>query len=134
MKISVQALDHLVLTASDIDATAAFYRDALGMEVFDFDVADGTRRTALGFGTPKINLHAAQSPFQPHADRPMPGSADLCFLSETMLADWQAHLATLGVVIESGPVNRSGATGPITSIYLRDPDGNLIEISNRIIG
>ncbi|NKB26347.1 MAG: VOC family protein [Rhodobacteraceae bacterium] len=131
---SLQSLDHLVLSVADIDATTAFYHDALGMEALDFPAADGTCRRALGFGAQKINLHAADAPFLPHARHPKPGSADLCFLSKVPLSDWIQHLTTLGIVIESGPVARSGARGPITSIYLRDPDGNLIEISNQVSG
>lgn len=95
-----------------------------------FEAADRTTRTALKFGRQKINLHQAGAEFAPHAERPVRGSADLCFLTAEPLADWQAHLATLGLAIEEGPVQRTSATGPIPSLYLRDPDGNLIEISN----
>lgn len=129
-KISVSTLDHLVLTVANIDATLAFYTGVLGMAPEVFHPADGSTRHALRFGAQKINLHAAKAPFDPKAARPCPGSADLCFLSETPLADWQAHLQNRGVIIEEGPVKRTGATGPILSIYLRDPDDNLIEISN----
>jgi catechol 2,3-dioxygenase-like lactoylglutathione lyase family enzyme len=127
----IDALDHLVLTVADLSATLAFYRDALGMEAQVFRGADGTERHALRFGAQKINLHVAGAEFEPKAARPCPGSADLCFLSDTPLAEWQAHLSRLGIAIEEGPVPRTGATGPILSLYLRDPDGNLIEISNR---
>ena len=123
------ALDHLVLTVADVDATVAFYRDVLGMAVQTFDAADGSRRIALTFGAQKINLHPADRPFDPKAARPTPGSADLCLLTADALADWQAHLAQAGVAVIDGPVRRTGATGPIRSIYLRDPDGNLIEIA-----
>jgi catechol 2,3-dioxygenase-like lactoylglutathione lyase family enzyme len=126
----IRALDHLVLTVADPVRSIAFYSRALGMAPHSFAAADGTTRHALRFGVQKINLHAAGAPFAPHAARPMPGTADLCFLSDTPLVDWQAHLATVGVAVEEGPVARSGAAGPIVSIYLRDPDGNLIEISN----
>lgn len=128
----IDSLDHLVLTVMHISATVAFYRDVLGMQVETFQVADGTVRTAMMFGQQKINLHPAQTPFDPRADVPMPGSADLCFLSAAPLADWVSHLANLGIEIEQGPIARTGATGPIMSLYLRDPDGNLIEISNRV--
>ena len=131
MTASVTALDHLVLTVADIDATIAFYSAVLGMTPFAFaatDGTDGTTRHALGFGDQKINLHASGREFEPKALRPCPGSADLCFLSETPAAAWLTRLAALGVAIEDGPVQRSGATGPILSVYLRDPDGNLIEI------
>ena len=125
----LRSLDHLVLTVRDIPATLAFYRDVLGMEPLTFTGADGTTRHALRFGAQKINLHQAGAEFSPRAADPRPGSADLCFLGDAPLADWQAHLAARGVAVEDGPVPRSGATGPITSLYLRDPDGNLIEIA-----
>jgi len=124
----IDSLDHLVLTVADISATVAFYRDVLGMQVEEFTPADGSVRTALKFGQQKINLHAALAPFDPKAIHPMPGSADLCFLSTAPLADWIAHL---GDRIEEGPIARTGAKAPIMSIYVRDPDGNLIEIANR---
>ena len=125
MPPTLATLDHLVLTVADVGATARFYRDVLGMEEITF----GEGRTALRFGAQKINLHPAAAPFEPKAAYPRPGSADLCFLTDATLADWQAHLAAAGVAIEEGPVARTGARGPIRSIYLRDPDGNLIEIS-----
>lgn len=102
------------------------------MRAVSFQPADGSTRWALCFGAQKINLHPADRPFDPKAAAPAPGSADLCFLSDRDLAEWQVHLANKGVVIEEGPVRRSGATGPILSIYLRDPDGNLIEVSNTL--
>lgn len=129
MSPRITALDHLVLTVADPDRTIAFYRDALGMEAQQFHPADGTTRHALRFGVQKINLHQAGREFTPRAARPGPGTADLCFLTATPLSAWQAHLARCGVAVESGPVARTGATGPLLSIYLRDPDGNLIEIS-----
>lgn len=127
------ALDHLVLTVRDIDTTVGFYTDALGMRAEVFHPADGSRRTALIFGRQKINLHPAAAPFDPKAAHPGPGTADLCFLTETPLTDWQAHLAARGIPIEEGPVRRTGASGPILSLYIRDPDGNLIEIATPII-
>lgn len=126
------ALDHLVLTVADIDRTIAFYRDVLGMGVAVFHPADGSTRRALTFGVQKINLHAATAPFDPKADQPTPGSADLCFLTDVALEDWQDHFAALGVDVVEGPVRRTGATGPILSLYLRDPDGNLIEVSQPV--
>ena len=125
----VTSLDHLVLTVADIGATVAFYTTVLGMRAERFQPADGTTRTALSFGAQKINLHRAGAEFEPKAATPTPGSADLCFLTETPLTDWQAHFAAHGIVVEEGPVTRTGATGPILSLYLRDPDGNLIEVS-----
>lgn len=118
------ALDHLVLTVADIPATMAFYTRVLGMEAGEFRPADGTRRRALAFGSQKINLHPAGAEFEPKAALPVPGSADLCFLT-----DWQAHLRACGIAILQGPIKRTDATGPTLSIYLRDPDGNLIEIA-----
>lgn len=124
------ALDHLVLTVQDIAHSVRFYT-ALGMQPVTFQVADGSTRTALQFGDQKINLHPADAPFQPHAKTTVPGSADLCFLTETPLAHWALHLADQGIEIEDGPVPRTGARGPILSIYVRDPDGNLVEISTQ---
>ncbi|MHC0051903.1 VOC family protein [Actibacterium sp. D379-3] len=124
------SLDHLVLTVANIAHTVAFYEQVLGMEVREFHPADGSTRTALIFGSQKINLHPAGLEFDPKARHATPGSADLCFLSDTPLARWQTHLAGWGIVVEEGPVVRTGAMGPILSIYLRDPDGNLIEIAN----
>lgn len=128
---AVASLDHLVLTVSDMDCAIAFYRDVLGMRADSFRAADGSMRWALYFGTQKINLHPSASPFAPHAKTPTTGSADLCLLTDDSLDAWQAHLSACGVDIIEGPVSRSGATGPISSIYLRDPDGALIEISVR---
>jgi len=122
-------LDHLVLTVADLKATARFYCDVLGMQLEEFEVSDGTKRLALKFGQQKINLHQAGAEFLPNARNATPGSADLCFVSQSPLGDWQAKLLGLNIQIEAGNVARSGAMGRITSIYLRDPDGNLIEIS-----
>ncbi|MGN6729450.1 MAG: VOC family protein [Rhodanobacteraceae bacterium] len=124
----IDALDHLVLTVADIDATCAFYTRTLGMGEIRF----GEGRRALTFGTQKINLHPYRHEFEPKAAQPTPGSADLCFLTGIPLEDVIAHLAAERVKIVDGPVERTGATGPIRSVYVRDPDGNLIEISNRI--
>lgn len=128
---TLTALDHLVLTVADLDATRAFYTGVLGMEAVHFTPADGSTRWALTFGVQKINLHQAGAEFDPKAARPTPGSADLCFLTETPLPEWQAHLAAHDIAITDGPIARTGATGPILSLYIRDPDGNLIEISTR---
>ncbi|MEP2534316.1 VOC family protein [Shimia sp.] len=125
----VNALDHLVLTVASIEATIAFYQSVLGMTAEVFEPADGTQRWALTFGAQKINLHQAGAEFEPKAARAIPGSADLCFLSETSLTAWQAHFDSLNVLVEEGPVARTGATGPICSLYIRDPDGNLLEVS-----
>jgi len=125
----ITGFDHFVLTARDTEATVRFYRDALGMAHESFDAADGTRRQALLFGEQKINLHDASAPFSPHAKCPEPGSQDFCLLTETDLYDWIAHLSYHGIPLEDGPVARTGAAGPMTSIYVRDPDGNLVEIA-----
>ncbi|XP_057285576.1 glyoxalase domain-containing protein 5 isoform X1 [Pezoporus wallicus] len=121
----IQRLDHLVLTVKSIEDTAAFYSKVLGMEVVTFQ---GTRK-ALRFGNQKFNLHEAGKEFEPKARCPIPGSADLCLITEVPLDQLQDHLKACGVVIEEGPVARTGAMGPITSIYFRDPDENLIEVS-----
>ena len=121
-------LDHLVLTVADIEQTCAFYERVLGMEVISF----GEGRRALRFGDSKINLHQAGREFAPYAAHPTPGSADLCFTTSIPLSEVIAHLQTCNVTIIEGPVRRSGAVSALESIYLRDPDGNLIEISNPI--
>ncbi|KPA20014.1 Virulence protein [Shimia sp. SK013] len=127
----VTSLDHLVLSVTDIARTIIFYTDVLGMQVEQFTPADGSTRWALKFGEQKINLHDASTPFAPHATKVASGTADLCFLTGSDIADWQTHLETLQVLIEDGPIKRTGAQGPILSIYIRDPDGNLIEIGTR---
>lgn len=119
-------LDHLVLTVADVDATVDFYHRVLGMEPVTFK---GGRR-ALAFGTSKINLHQAGHEFEPKAAHPAPGSADLCFVVDDPIDRVRADLVAHGVEIEEGPVERTGATGPILSVYFRDPDLNLIELSN----
>ena len=126
----LSSLDHLVLTVADVDQTVAYYEQVLGMKVEVFHPSDGSVRTALSFGTQKINLHPAAKPFEPKAAAPTPGSADLCFLSATPLTEWQVHFEAEGVDVLEGPVQRTGATGPIMSLYIRDPDGNLIQVSN----
>lgn len=128
MGVTLARLDHLVLTVSDVEATCSFYQRTLGMRPVTF----GEGRRALAFGRQKINLHPAGAEFEPHAARPVPGSADLCFIAETPLDQVAAHLKSNGVDIEEGPVDRTGAEGPIRSVYFRDPDGNLIEVSNRV--
>jgi catechol 2,3-dioxygenase-like lactoylglutathione lyase family enzyme len=120
----VASLDHLVLTVASIAATAEFY-ERLGMRAETF----GDGRHALRFGAQKINLHEAGSEFTPHAARPAPGSADLCFLIDGSLAEVARVLAAAGVAIELGPVEREGAVGALESLYVRDPDGNLVELS-----
>ncbi len=125
MALRIGRLDHLVLTVQDIEAACAFYERVLGMTRETF----GEGRTALTFGRQKINLHTAGREFEPKAKRPTPGSGDLCFIADGPVEAIVAHLRAAGVAIEEGPVPRTGARGPITSVYLRDPDGNLIEVS-----
>lgn len=129
-KMQITDLDHLVLTVTDAPRTVAFYTNVLGMTEQSFVVADGSTRTALIFGSRKINLHPATSPYKPHADAPTVGSADLCFLTDQSPTQWQNHLRSQGIDVIDGPVPRTGAQGPITSLYIRDPDMNLIEIAS----
>jgi catechol 2,3-dioxygenase-like lactoylglutathione lyase family enzyme len=126
--MSVSSLDHLVLTVDDIDATVAFYRTALGMREITF----GAGRRALALGDQKINLHPHAAPITPHARRPTPGSADLCLLTHVPITRVVQHLQAAGVPVEEGPVHRTGATSALLSVYVRDPDGNLVEISNAL--
>src|SRR3569623_3719358 len=109
----------------EIDANCAFYEAVLGMDTVTF----GENRKALAFGVLKINLHRQGAECEPKALRPMPGSADLCLIAALPLEHAIAHIRAQGVNIIAGPVRRTGATGPITSIYFRDPDGNLIDVS-----
>ncbi|MGE8607984.1 MAG: VOC family protein [Acinetobacter baumannii] len=126
MKIS--HLDHVVLTVSNIESTCHFYQTVLGFEVITFK----GDRMALKFGNQKINLHQQGNGFEPKALQPTPGSADLCFISDTPISEVVAHLNQLNIQIEEGPIERTGAMHPILSVYIRDPDQNLIEISNNI--
>jgi catechol 2,3-dioxygenase-like lactoylglutathione lyase family enzyme len=124
--MDIDHLDHLVLTVQDIEATCAFYTHVLGMHVVTF----GGGRKALQFGSQKINLHEVGKEFEPKALRPTPGSADLCFISRTPITEVIEHVRLFGVEVELGPVERMGARGYMISVYIRDPDKNLIEISN----
>lgn len=123
--MQIKQLDHLVLTVKDIEETCNFYERVLGMQIETF----GENRKALRFGSQKINLHARGKEFEPKAETPTPGSADLCFITEASMPDIIQHLANAHIQIEEGPVQRTGAVGPILSVYIRDPDRNLIEIS-----
>ena len=126
--LTIDHLDHLVITVADVDATIAFYKRVLGMT----PVAFAQGRRALAFGPQKLNLHQAGREFEPKALTPTRGSADLCFITMTPLDVAMAHVRSCGVEIELGPVDRTGATGPLRSFYFRDPDGNLIEVSNTV--
>ncbi|KAI5624744.1 glyoxalase domain-containing protein 5 [Silurus asotus] len=124
--VQISHLDHLVLTVRDVKRSTDFYSSVLGMGVVTFK---GNRK-ALSFGEQKFNLHEAGKEFEPKANNPLPGSADLCLITKTPLETVAAHLKECGVKIEEGPVERTGAVGPINSLYFRDPDHNLIEVSN----
>ena len=126
MKIS--RIDHIVLTVKSIDVTTEFYERALGMEVVTF----GEGRKALSFGEQKFNLHEAGKEFEPKANKPTPGSIDICLITETAINEVIDELRLAGVSLIEGPVRRTGASSPIMSIYFRDPDLNLIEVSNYI--
>ena len=126
--MTLEKLDHLVLPVSDIDAIATFYTTYLGKEKRIF----GDNRVALHFGDQKINLHPAGWDYEPKARVSIAGSADLCFIVSERVESLQTKLVQLGVEIIEGPVVRTGATGSLRSIYIRDPDGNLIELSNRV--
>jgi catechol 2,3-dioxygenase-like lactoylglutathione lyase family enzyme len=121
----VTALDHLVLTVADVEATARFYAQVLGMAVARSDAG----RVALEFGVQKINLHPAAAPYEPHAALATPGTGDICFVTMLELDAIVGRLEAAGVPIELGPIERSGARGPMDSIYFRDPDRNLIEVA-----
>ncbi len=124
--IKIDRLDHLVLTVRDVEAALRFYESVLGMRRESF----GEGRVALHFGRQKINVHPHPTPVDIVAKDPRPGTADLCFIAQTPLETVIAHLEASGVEIELGPIERTGAQGPIASVYFRDPDGNLIEVSN----
>jgi catechol 2,3-dioxygenase-like lactoylglutathione lyase family enzyme len=129
--MKIDRIDHFVLTVADVDATCRFYVTALGMRVVRFGTAEKPR-VALAFGQQKINLHAAHAIPDPNVLKPTPGSADFCLITSTPLADVVAHLKAHSVAIIEGPIRRTGATGPIDSVYIRDPDLNLVEISNPV--
>ncbi len=124
--IVLDRLDHLVITVRDVEAACRFYETVLGMcrETF------GEGRVALHFGRQKINVHPYPSPIEIVAKDPSPGTADLCFIAETPIEEVIAHLTSCKIEIEIGPVERTGAEGTLRSVYCRDPDGNLIEVSN----
>lgn len=126
MAIKIDSLDHLVLTVRDLEATCRFYERVLGMERRSF----GDGRTALHFGRQKLNLHEADRPIDPNVRHATPGSADLCFLTETPMAEVVSSLAAAGVAVITGPGERAGAVGRLESVYVYDPDENLIEIAN----
>ncbi|HYK99255.1 MAG TPA: VOC family protein [Candidatus Acidoferrales bacterium] len=124
--MKVDRIDHIVLTVADIDLTIAFYERALGMRPMTF----GEGRRALAFGDQKLNLHQAGHEFTPHAKTPAPGSVDICFTTTTPLDEVVRLLREAGISIELGPVDKTGARAALRSIYIRDPDGNLVEIAS----
>jgi len=124
--MKINRLDHFVLTVKDLEVTVEFYEEILGMEKLVF----GDNRYALKFGQQKINLHELGNEFEPKAHNVMSGSADLCFITDTPITEVMTHLSEHQVKITEGPVKRTGAVGDILSVYFRDPDSNLIEVSN----
>ncbi|MEO0839857.1 MAG: VOC family protein [Cyanobacteria bacterium J06643_5] len=126
MQQFISRIDHFVLTVRNIEATINFYHQVLGMEVVNF----GENRKALRFGEQKINLHEIGKEFEPKALHPTPGSADICFISDEPVTQIKNHIIGCGIDVLEGPVIRTGSAGTIESIYIRDLDGNLIEISN----
>ena len=129
----IKSIDHIVLTAQNIEQTITFYCDVLEMQLETFSPPDGSRaRQALKFGNQKINLHDAKAPYIPHAENPTTGAIDICLLSDLPIQEWIKRFDLRNISIENGPVQKTGATGPLMSIYVRDPDGSLIEISNQI--
>jgi catechol 2,3-dioxygenase-like lactoylglutathione lyase family enzyme len=125
LDLQIERIDHLVLTVADVERTIAFYTEVLAMKAVSF----GDERRALAFGEQKFNLHQAGREIDPKAARPTPGSADLCLVTRASAEEIGEWLRARGVQIEEGPVTRTGALGPITSFYFRDPDRNLIEVS-----
>ncbi|ARU88458.1 VOC family protein [Pseudomonas sp. M30-35] len=122
----IERLDHLVFTVANIDKTVDFYTRVLAMRHETF----GEGRSALVFGQQKFNLHEQGKEFEPKAKQPTPGAIDLCLITDWPTDKVLAHLAEQGVAVTEGPVKRTGATGPIESVYFRDPDDNLIEVSH----
>ena len=132
-KCEISSIDHIVMTVANMSKTIDFYCSVLGTTEAEFvPPTGGPARKSLHFGKQKINLHDAASPHVPHAKFPQAGGVDLCFISSQSLDDWQAHLANHDVSVEEGPVRKTGANGALMSLYIRDPDGSLIEISNYI--
>lgn len=123
--MQLESIDHVVFTVTDIDSTCAFYSQALSMEVVSFDVG----RKALHFGLCQINLHQLGKEFEPKAAHPAPGTQDICLVVSTPMVDVVDQIRSAGVDIIAGPVPRTGARGAMESVYLRDPDGNLVEVA-----
>ena len=132
--MKLEKIDHVVITVKDVKKTIDFYTNILGMklEKFSSSLDDNQFRYAVSFGSQKINIHEEIKPIKPNALNPSSGSMDICFISKNNINDWVHHLAKKGINIEIGPERKTGALGPILSIYIRDPDFNLIEISNQL--
>ena len=124
--LEIDRIDHFVLTVSDVERTCEFYKDVLGVEAITFS---GGRR-ALWFGEQKINLHQSGREFEPRAAHPAPGAADFCLITRASLDEVVRRLDSNNVEIVEGPMPKEGALGTMNSVYFRDPDGNLIEVSN----
>ena len=126
--MKIKKLDHFVLTVRNIEKTISFYSKVLGMQKEVF----GQERVSLKYEDQKINLHEYGNEIEPKANKPVPGSADLCFITKTPIDEAISHITGLGIEIELGPVERTGAKGPLLSFYFRDPDKNLIEVANEV--
>ena len=131
--MKLEKIDHVVITVKDLNKTIDFYTNALGMKLEKFSSSlDDQIRYAVSFGSQKINIHEEKKSIKPNASNPCSGSMDICFISKNKINDWVHHLVKKGINIEIGPEKKTGALGPILSIYIRDPDFNLIEISNQL--
>ena len=132
--MKLEKIDHVVITVKDLNKTIDFYTNALGMklEKFSSSLDNNQIRYAVSFGSQKINIHEEKKPIKPNALNPSSGSMDICFISKNKINDWVHYLVKKGINIEIGPEKKTGALGPILSIYIRDPDFNLIEISNQL--
>ena len=132
--MKLEKIDHVVITVKDLKKTIDFYTNILGMklEKFSSSLDNNQFRYAVSFGSQKINIHEEKKPIKPNALNPSSGSMDICFISKNKINDWVHHLVKKGINIEIGPEKKTGALGPILSIYIRDPDFNLIEISNQL--
>ena len=132
--MKLEKIDHVVITVKDLNKTIDFYTNILGMKLEKFfsSLDNNQIRYAVSFGSQKINIHEEKKPIKPNALNPCSGSMDICFISKNKINDWIYHLVKKGINIEIGPEKKTGALGPILSIYIRDPDFNLIEISNQL--
>ena len=132
--MKLEKIDHVVITVKDLNKTIDFYTNILGMKLEEFysSLNNDQIRYAVSFGSQKINIHKEKKPFKPNALNPCSGSMDICFISKNKINDWVHYLEKKGINIEIGPEKKTGALGPILSIYIRDPDFNLIEISNQL--